>query len=108
MVKLCEFFFLQTNFTLPIPLHGTPSFEDDNCTLCWMLRFEFVISASGSEPISRQPLLDETSTEGHEWNGPAHCQVETMTWNLPITVLPTNPKQVANVVHVQTEYSMTI
>ena len=29
-----------------------------------MLRFEFVISASASEPISMQPLLDETSTEG--------------------------------------------
>ena len=26
-------------------------------------------------------MLEETSTEGHEWNGPAHCQVETMTWN---------------------------
>ena len=52
--------------------------------------------------------LDETSTEGDEWNGPAHCQVETMTWNLPITVLPTNPKQIANVVNVQTEYSMII
>jgi len=98
----------ETNFTLPIPLHGTPSFEDDNCTLSWMLRFEFVISASGSEPITRQPMLEETSTEGHEWNGPAHCQVETMTWNLPIKVLPTSPKQVANVVHVQTEYSMII
>jgi len=73
-----------------------------------MLRFEFVISASASEPISMQPLLDETSTEGHEWNGPAHCQVETMSWNLPITVLPTNPKQVANVVNLQTEYSMII
>ena len=57
-------FFFQTNFALPIPLHGTPSFEDDNCTLSWMLRFEFVISASASEPISMQPLLDETSTEG--------------------------------------------
>ena len=53
-------------------------------------------------------MLEETSTEGHEWNGPAHCLVETMTWNLPIKVLPTNPKQVANVVHVQTEYSMII
>ena len=47
-------------------------------------------------------------TLGHEWNGPAHCQVETMSWNLPITVLPTNPKQVANVVNLQTEYSMII
>jgi len=98
----------ETNFTLPIPLHGTPSFDDDNCTLSWMLRFEFVISASTSEPITRQPVLEETSTEGHEWNGPAHCQVETMTWNLPIKVLPTSPKQVANVVQVQTEYSMII
>ena len=75
-----------------------------------MLRFEFVISAvnTENEPISRQPLLEESATEGHEWNGPTHCQVETMTWNLPIQVLPTNPKQVANVVHIQTQYSTII
>ena len=97
----------QTNFSLPIPLHSTPTFQDENCALDWMLRFEFVISA-GSEPISKQPLLDEKSTEGHEWNGPAHCQVETMTWNLPIKVLPTNPNQVANVLNIQTQYSMMI
>lgn len=99
----------ESNFTLPIPLHGTPSFSDENCSLEWMLRFEFVIAAaSEAESISKQPMLDQDSTEGHEWNGPAHCQVETMTWNLPIKVLPTNPKQVANVVTIQTQYSMAI
>ena len=36
-----------------IKRHANESFEDDNCTLSWMLRFEFVISASGSEPITR-------------------------------------------------------
>jgi hypothetical protein len=71
-----------------------------------MLRFEFVISAAGAEKIPRQPLLDPDSTVGHEWNGPSHCQVETMIWNLPIIVLPTHPKQVANAVQVQTQYSM--
>ena len=99
----------ETNFTLPIPLHGTPSFSDENCTLSWMLRFEFVISAPGDLGlIERQPVLDQDSNEGHEWNGPAKCNVETMTWNLPIVVLPTLPKQVANVVNIQTRYSMTI
>ena len=102
------FSLLQTNFTLPIPLHGTPSFSDEKCSLDWMLRFEFVIAATNADPISRQPVLDQSATEGHEWNGPAHVQVETMTWNLPITVLPTNPNQVAHVVNVQTQYSMLI
>ena len=111
-VQEFSFGYDECNFTLTIPLHGTPSFDDDNCTLTWMLRFEFVISAAASSPsltaIQKQPILDETCTEGHEWNGPAHCQVETMTWNLPITVLPTNPKHVANVVHLQTEFSLMI
>ena len=111
-VQEFSFGYDECNFTLTIPLHGTPSFDDDNCTLTWMLRFEFVISAAASPSsltaIQKQPILDETCTEGHEWNGPAHCQVETMTWNLPITVLPTNPKHVANVVHLQTEFSLMI
>ena len=93
---------------MPVPLHGTPSFSDEKCKLAWMLRFEFVIAASGAEPIQRQPILEKSATEGHEWNGPAHVQVETMTWNLPITVLPTHPSQVSNVVNVQTQYSMII
>jgi len=98
----------ETNFILPIPLHGTPSFSDDKCTLAWMLKFEFVISSTVAEPIQRQPILDQSFTEGHEWNGPAHVQVETMTWNLPIMVLPTHPNQVSNVINVQTQYSMLI
>lgn len=98
----------QTNFTLPIPLQATPSFDDENCTLAWLLKFEFVVTASGAEQIPKQPILDGDSNVGHEWNGPAHHQVETMTWNLPITVLPTNPSHVANVVKVQTQYSMVI
>ena len=98
----------ETNFALPIPLHATPSFIDKNCKLTWMLRFEFVISASGADPIPMQPALEPESTEGHEWNGPAHCQVETMSWNLPITVLPTHPKSVANVLQTTTQVTMTI
>ena len=74
-----------------------------------MLRFEFVISASSlGNFVPKQPLLDESSTEGHEWNGPQNCHVETLTWSLPITVLPTNPKYVANVIQLQTEFSLVI
>ncbi len=98
----------ETNFALPIPLHATPSFADKNCKLTWMLRFEFVISASGADPIPLQPVLEPESTVGHEWNGPAHCQVETMTWNLPITVLPTNPKPVASLLQTPIQFSMII
>ena len=106
-VQEFSFGYDESNFTLTVPLHGTPSFNDDNCTLTWMLRFEFVISAA-QKSLAEQPVLDESCTEGHEWNGPAHCQVETMTWNLPITVLPTNPKYVANAVHLQTDFNVFI
>lgn len=98
----------ESNFVLPIPLHATPSFSDFTCSLSWMLRFEFVICSGQAEPIQMQPALPETAQVGHEWNGPAHVPVETMTWNLPIVVLPTHPKQVAHVIQMPTRFSITM
>ena len=87
-----------------------------------MLRFEFVISASKSsltsEPkseliIKRQPYIgehlhDDVTAMGHEWNGPSRIEVETMTWNLPIILLPAHPQIVASAVSSTLKCSMTM
>ena len=92
------FGYAETSFSLSVPLHVTPTFKMTNdCQLDWLLRFEFVISSSG---IKAQPLIDENgdvTSMGHEWNGPNKVEVETMTWNLPITILPTHPKNLTQV-----------
>ena len=116
------FGFEETSFALAVPLHVTPSFKLPECELTWMLRFEFVISASKSslesspkseQIIKRQPYIgeylhDDVTAMGHEWNGPSRIEVETMTWNLPIILLPAHPQIVASAVSSTLKCSMTM
>jgi len=110
----------ETSFTLPVPLHLTPSFKakanknmdgDDNCfQLQWLLRFEFVIAKS-PDKIKFQPYVDESAdvtSIGQEWNGPSQVGVETMTWNLPVTILATHPKHLTQALQVTTLATMHI
>ena len=116
------FGFEETSFSLPVPLHVTPSFKLPECQLSWVLRFEFVIcatrsnSALGSKPepkIRSQPYIeedlnDDVTSMGHEWNGPSKIEVETMTWNLPIILLPSHPQIVSSAVPTTLKCSMTM
>ena len=116
------FGFDETSFSLPVPLHVTPTFKLPECQLSWVLRFEFVICATRSnstqvpkpEPkIKSQPYIgenlhDDVTAMGHEWNGPSKIEVETMTWNLPIILLPSHPQMVSSAIPTTLKCSMTM
>ena len=61
--------------------------------LKWKLHFEFV-TATG--PITGLDL--ETGQSGDRmWQGPGQITTETMSWDVPIQVLPTMPIQAENI-----------
>jgi hypothetical protein len=77
-----------------------------------MLKFEFVI-CSDDKSLWEQPYLDEEDEDngnalGHEWNGPPSVPVETLTWTLPITVLPNHPTIVGQSVQLNTRFGMSM
>ena len=116
------FGFDETSFSLPVPLHVTPTFKLPECQLSWTLRFEFVICATRtnstqvpkpepkikSQPYIGEDIHEDVTSMGHEWNGPSKIEVETMTWNLPIILLPSHPQIVASAVPSTLKCSMTI
>lgn len=75
-----------TQMILPIPLHVTPSFITDLVELKWKLHFEFVTSMNDS--------LNPPSIEESGWQAPTDIDIETMVWNLPVTLYPTAPLQI--------------
>ncbi|KAH8295248.1 hypothetical protein KR018_009094 [Drosophila ironensis] len=77
---------LQTQVVVPIPLHVTPTFRTDLVDVRWRLHFEFVTTT----------LMDfgVPNPEHGELNAPAEMPVETMVWNLPVTVYAANPLQI--------------
>lgn len=78
---------LQTQMILPIPLHVTPSFVTDLVEVRWRLHFQFVTTLN-------EDLMPEDGPQSDNWHGPKHIDIETMVWNLPITIYSTNPTQV--------------
>ncbi|XP_035666697.1 RAB6A-GEF complex partner protein 2-like isoform X1 [Branchiostoma floridae] len=89
---------------LPIPLSATPSFMTDIVTVKWRLHFEFVLACS---PIS-QPELPTSQSESTTWQGPSSVAVDTMVWDLPIKVLPTNPLQATAVSLIKSSSSIKV
>ncbi|XP_075145867.1 RAB6A-GEF complex partner protein 2 [Haematobia irritans] len=77
---------LQTQVVVPIPLHITPTFRTDCVDVKWRLHFEFVTSE----------MMDfgKKNPDVGELLAPNEIPVETMVWNLPITIYPANPLQI--------------
>jgi RAB6A-GEF complex partner protein 2 len=78
---------LQTQMILPIPLHVTPSFSTEKVDVRWRLHFQFVTTTS-------EELMPADGPAGETWHGPKNIDIETMVWNLPITIYSTNPTQI--------------
>eukprot|EP00039_Didymoeca_costata_P002877 m.63371 g.63371 ORF g.63371 m.63371 type:complete len:416 (-) comp11577_c0_seq3:37-1284(-) len=88
-----------TTLTLPIPLKATPQFSTDIVQVEWRLSFEFVLECQN--PVSEDPNTDIKENEQTDANldddddvitcAPELIDVETLRWNLPISVLPTHP-----------------
>ncbi|XP_062562117.1 RAB6A-GEF complex partner protein 2 [Armigeres subalbatus] len=78
---------LQTQMIISIPLHVTPTFETDLVDVRWRLHFQFVTSTNDE-------LNMETNKDTLEWQAPTDISIETMIWNLPVTIYPTAPVQI--------------
>lgn len=79
---------------LPLrPSHrSSPPIVCPAVSVSWRLVFDFVLLAKGASASS-----DAISATGVDWtvrDAPATLPVETMQWELPITVMPTNPANV--------------
>lgn len=77
---------LQTQVLVPIPLQITPTFRTESVDLRWRLHFEFVTST----------MMDfgKANSDVGELQAPNEIPVETMVWNLPITIYAANPLQI--------------
>ncbi|CAF3813737.1 unnamed protein product [Rotaria sordida] len=94
----------QTYLSLSIPLSCTPTFSVDLVSLRWKLHFEFVISKT---PRSLLSTNNDPSTSTI-WLPSSSIDVESMTWDLGIKILPTNPCFANNVAKVSCTTVATI
>lgn len=78
-----------TQISLPIPLTITPTFETKLIKLNWKLYFEFVTTKP--DELNQEIYEDDF---GRLELGPKSLNVQTMIWDLPITILPTNPSKI--------------
>uniref|UniRef100_U5EY67 Putative retrograde golgi transport protein rgp1 n=1 Tax=Corethrella appendiculata TaxID=1370023 RepID=U5EY67_9DIPT len=77
----------QTQMILPVPLYVTPTFSTDLVEVKWRLHFQFVTSTN-------EELNQQINAEVLEWQAPTDISIETMIWNLPVTIYPTAPLQI--------------
>ncbi|KAK7116156.1 RAB6A-GEF complex partner protein 2-like [Littorina saxatilis] len=96
---------VRTHVNLPIPLTATPAFMTDIVCQRWRLHFEFVTSVS--QLSSPAEVMSQTQ-DGGQWRGPATLDVETMVWDLPIKVFPTNPLHASSVTLLKTGSSIHV
>ena len=80
-----------SQINLPIPLTITPSFETKLVHLRWRLYFEFVTTRP-EEVIDNNEIYEDMY--GQLELSPKELNVQTMIWELPITILPTNPSKI--------------
>ncbi|XP_064390826.1 RAB6A-GEF complex partner protein 2-like [Halichondria panicea] len=85
---------LQSQFALPIPLSVTQSFKSSTVTVRWQLHFEFVLGRKlPNELLLDTPTISLAGSKAVLWKGVEQVPIDTMTWDLPVTVLPTLPDQ---------------
>ncbi|XP_052807566.1 RAB6A-GEF complex partner protein 2-like [Mya arenaria] len=83
---------LKSHFSIPVPLTATPCFITDIVCQRWRLHFEFVTSNDAMQGETRTNEDGSTS-----WRGPASMNVETMVWDLPVKIFPSNPVHASSV-----------
>lgn len=93
-----------TNLLIPIPLYITPTFSTEIVSLEWRLHFEFVTSVNDIEG----PAIPKSQDEQIEWRAPDSLDIETMVWDLPITILPTTPNQMAQALCMPNFHTLTL
>ncbi|XP_077988860.1 RAB6A-GEF complex partner protein 2-like [Glandiceps talaboti] len=94
----------KTHIQLPIPLHITPGFITDILCLKYHLHFEFITAC---QPVPDH-VIPADQSESSTWQGPRNIDVDTMVWDLPIKILPTNPLQASSVSTVRVSNAITV
>nr|XP_039271892.1 LOW QUALITY PROTEIN: RAB6A-GEF complex partner protein 2-like [Styela clava] len=97
-------FLKKTHIAVPVPLHSTPGFLTDLVCLKWRLHFEFVVSKGPLKKVK----LDPTQSDDCMWQGPSHLETDTVSWDLPVRILPTMPMQAESSGCTMNSYSLTI
>lgn len=92
-----------THLHLPVPLHVTPSFSSDMVELRWKLHFEFVMTTSPVSLPGRRP-----PDCGNSWQPPGVLDVQTMVWDLPISLFPTHPGHVSSALKAPSQMTLQI
>ncbi|MCL4121915.1 UNVERIFIED_CONTAM: hypothetical protein GTU68_040351 [Idotea baltica] len=94
--------FSHTNFLLTTPLSVTPTFATDIVSLRWSIHFEFVLNIGSEGQNPPGPKSSSGGTSPHEngpcegvWKAPAKLKIETLVWDLPITICPSSPSQLS-------------
>uniref|UniRef100_UPI00359000A0 RAB6A-GEF complex partner protein 2 isoform X2 n=1 Tax=Myxine glutinosa TaxID=7769 RepID=UPI00359000A0 len=95
---------LSTHAMLPLPLQATPSFSSETVALKWRLHFQFIVA---SEP-KEVPSFDMDEHESRVWHSTETVEADTLSWDLPITVLPSNPLHAGTVCQLPTFTSISI
>ncbi|XP_072849207.2 RAB6A-GEF complex partner protein 2 [Pogona vitticeps] len=100
----------RTSFSLPIPLNSAPGFSTNIVSLKWRLHFEFVTSraAGKTRSVAAASSSSEGPSEATLWAGVEQMEVDTLSWDLPIQVLPTNPLLASYVSQFSSTNSLTI
>lgn len=87
----------KTHLVLPIPFTACPEFVSDLVCLKWRLHFEFTLASSplpaGASPVQLTPPYTDVAT----WQGPPDIDAETMTWDLPVKIIATNPLHASSI-----------
>ncbi|KAK6188826.1 hypothetical protein SNE40_004924 [Patella caerulea] len=94
----------ETHMSIPIPLTASPGFITDIVCLRWRLHFEFVTLCEPLDPAELMEIGEEFSS----WRGPANINVETMIWDLPIKIFPSNPVHVSSVTMMKSANSIKV
>lgn len=72
-------------------------------TVRWRLHFEFVTTSNEISGIEWD--ASNANSKGNNWQAPNDIDIETMVWNLPVTLYPTAPMQA---LHQPSKYTVTI
>ena len=73
----------------------------------WQLHFEFLISRSPpNELMKATPTVSLSGSKAVLWKGRSLVSMDTMTWDLPVTVLPALSDQVEPLS--QTKHKLTL
>ncbi|XP_064608765.1 RAB6A-GEF complex partner protein 2-like [Liolophura sinensis] len=94
----------KTHICVPIPMVVTPGFITDTVCLRWRLHFEFVTALN---PVPGPPL-PTSPEESTSWMGAPVLDVETMVWDLPIKIFPSNPIHASGALVLRTTNSISV